>query len=58
VAERFDAIDYVAMADGESLEPLAAAGAEPSSSVVMLVAARLGATRLIDNAVLGQDNLT
>jgi len=58
LAERFDAIDYVALADAESLAPLAAPSAELQSSAVLLVAARLGATRLIDNAVLGKDNLT
>ena len=41
--------DYLALVDPDSLEPVASA--EPSS--VALVAARVGATRLIDNAILG-----
>jgi len=41
-------VDYAALADPESLEPLAA----DASQAVALVAGRLGATRLIDNRTL------
>lgn len=40
-------LDYVAIADGESLEPLSQL--EPDRNPVALVAAWLGSTRLIDN---------
>jgi pantoate--beta-alanine ligase len=60
IAERFDAIDYVALADADTLAPLVLPGAQPGvleHPAVLLVAARLGNTRLIDNAVLGLDSL-
>ena len=41
-------IDYVEIADSESLVPLLTA----SNSMVMLIAVRLGSTRLIDNMML------
>lgn len=41
-------IDYVEIADSESLVPLSTA----SNSMVMLIAVRLGSTRLIDNMLL------
>ncbi|MFO0697041.1 MAG: pantoate--beta-alanine ligase [Polyangiales bacterium] len=47
----FDRIDYVAVADPETLLPLE----RPSERVILLVAAFLGTTRLIDNLVLGED---
>jgi pantoate--beta-alanine ligase len=50
----FDSIDYVTIADASDVQP-AMDTAPPHS--VMLVAARLGNTRLIDNAVLGQECL-
>ena len=40
-------VDYAAVVDAESLEPLATAAPEPAA--VALIAGRLGATRLIDN---------
>ncbi|HET7456213.1 MAG TPA: pantoate--beta-alanine ligase, partial [Gemmatimonadaceae bacterium] len=43
-------IDYFAIADAGTLEPVAAA----SRGAVALLAARVGATRLLDNAVLGE----
>jgi pantoate--beta-alanine ligase len=43
-------LDYAEVADADSLEPLDRIG--PDSRVVALVAARVGATRLIDNRVL------
>jgi pantoate--beta-alanine ligase len=52
VARAFDAIDYIEAADPNSLEPLS----EPRERQVILVAARLGATRLIDNLELGHDS--
>jgi pantoate--beta-alanine ligase len=52
VAPEFDAIDYIETAHADTLEPLSA----PSDRMVILVAARLGSTRLIDNLELGQDS--
>jgi pantoate--beta-alanine ligase len=43
------AVDYFAVADGETLEPAVRAG----PGALVMVAARVGATRLIDNVVLG-----
>ncbi len=54
IAERFDAIDYVTLADAHTLVPCGAGAAQDS---VLLVAARVGATRLLDNAQLGRDAL-
>jgi pantoate--beta-alanine ligase len=51
IEHAFDRIDYVALADALTLEPLAA----PADEMVLLVAAHLGATRLIDNLQLGRD---
>jgi pantoate--beta-alanine ligase len=47
-------IDYVDFADPETLLPVASQAQERA---VITVAARLGATRLIDNTVLGEDVL-
>ncbi len=41
-------IDYVEAADPENLEPLS----QPAKKIVLLIAARIGKTRLIDNIVL------
>jgi len=46
VAAGFDRPDYAALADAASLAPLDALGASPAR---LLVAARIGGTRLIDN---------
>ena len=54
IAASFDAIDYVTLADAEDLTPCPPIAERPA---VLLVAARLGSTRLLDNAVLGQDAL-
>jgi len=51
VLAAFDRIDYVEAVDPETLEPLSGA----SDEVLILVAAHLGATRLIDNMHLGHD---
>jgi pantothenate synthetase len=51
VEAAFDRIDYVAAVHPETLAPLAA----PSDALVLLVAAHLGTTRLIDNLQLGRD---
>lgn len=45
---QMDAIDYVAIADGETLEPAGAIAA----NTVILVAVRIGHTRLIDNCLI------
>jgi len=49
-AAGFSSIDYADLADAANLEPLAAPGSAPAR---LLVAARLGTTRLIDNMPLG-----
>jgi pantoate--beta-alanine ligase len=54
VQEAFDRIDYVALADARTLARCQARIVEPA---VVLVAAHIGQTRLIDNAVLGEDRL-
>jgi pantoate--beta-alanine ligase len=54
IAQRFDVIDYVTLADAHTLVPCGDGAAEDS---VLLVAARVGATRLLDNAQLGRDAL-
>jgi len=46
--EKHIEVDYIEVADPETLEPLESA----SSRMVLLVAARLGATRLIDNLLV------
>lgn len=43
-----DAIDYIAIADGETLEPVETIGA----NTVILLAVKIGSTRLIDNCVV------
>ncbi|MCC7131187.1 MAG: pantoate--beta-alanine ligase [Gemmatimonadales bacterium] len=43
-------VDYIAVADPNTLEPVATVSAE----TVVMVAARVGTTRLIDNAILDQ----
>jgi pantoate--beta-alanine ligase len=42
------AVDYAAVVDGDSLDPLA----DPQAGAVAIVAGRLGSTRLIDNSEL------
>lgn len=54
VEQAFDSIDYVTIADADEL---VAAGASAPPHCVALVAARIGQTRLIDNAVLGRECL-
>ena len=49
----FDSIDYVAIADADSLAPLE----RVQDRAVIAVAARIGKTRLIDNVVLGEDRI-
>lgn len=52
LAAGFSRVDYAALADSASLAPLTALGSAPAR---LLVAARIGSTRLIDNvAVLSQ----
>lgn len=51
IAPSFDAIDYVTVADAETLAPPAQPLDRPA---VMLVVARMGATRLLDNRILGE----
>ena len=47
-------IDYVTIADAGSLVPFAD-GADVGERAVLAIACRIGATRLIDNLVLGED---
>jgi len=50
----FDRVDYITLADAETLVPRA--GQVPDDApAALLVAAHLGGTRLIDNRVLGDD---
>lgn len=54
VEAAFDRIDYVALADPDTLEPLEGSVGERA---LLAVAAHLGSTRLIDNVVLGEEAL-
>ena len=49
IAGGFDSVDYIALADADSLEQLATFRA----SARLLAAARMGKTRLIDNYPVG-----
>ena len=51
IASEVDRIDYVAAVDADTLEPLEGQASHP----LLLVAAHLGNTRLIDNLWLGHD---
>lgn len=55
IAEAFDDIDYVALCDPDDLSPVEG---QAGARAALLVAARLGNTRLIDNTVLGEDDLS
>lgn len=50
IAAGFDSIDYAELADNRSLASLMALGSDPAR---LLVAARIGGTRLIDNIAVG-----
>lgn len=52
IEARFDRIDYVALADPETLAPIESA--RVPERVLLAVAAHIGMTRLIDNTVLGE----
>jgi len=47
----FDTIDYVAIADADTLQPIE----RVHERALLVVAARIGSTRLIDNLVLGEE---
>ena len=51
IERAFDRLDYVEAAHAETLEPPSA----PTDPLVLLVAAHLGITRLIDSLELGRD---
>ncbi len=51
ITAAFDRIDYVEAVHPDTLEPLE----RPSDAPLILVAAHVGSTRLIDNLLLGQD---
>jgi pantoate--beta-alanine ligase len=52
IAPRFDRIDYVAVRHTETLAPI---DGRIQDRAVVVVAARIGTTRLIDNLVLGEE---
>jgi pantoate--beta-alanine ligase len=54
VEAHFDSIDYVTLADADSVVPIED-GAVVAGRAVLAVAARVAGTRLIDNLVLGED---
>ncbi len=54
IAEAADSVDYLELADPERVEPLPPE-AQIDERALLAVAARVGATRLIDNVVLGED---
>lgn len=54
ISEAFDSIDYLELVDSATLAP--ATTRAPTSSM-LLVAARIGGTRLIDNCLLGEECL-
>ena len=47
-------VDYVAIADADSIHPIADDALSPLRAL-LAVACRIGPTRLIDNVVLGED---
>lgn len=51
VSQVFDRVDYIEAAEADALDPLPG----PCDRMVLLVAAHLGTTRLIDNLCLGED---
>ncbi|RLB55211.1 MAG: pantoate--beta-alanine ligase [Deltaproteobacteria bacterium] len=53
VAAAFDTVDYVEAVDPTTLAPVP----DGASSILIVVAAHIGGTRLIDNAILGEDRL-
>jgi pantoate--beta-alanine ligase len=53
IAAQFDSVDYVRLAHAETLGGWESATVD--GPAVILVAARIGSTRLIDNAILGND---
>ena len=54
IAEAFDSIDYLTLVDAATLEP---AATRATTSSMLLLAARIGGTRLIDNCLLGEECL-
>jgi pantoate--beta-alanine ligase len=47
-----DAIEYASVVDAETLRPFAA---DIAADAVLLIVARLGSTRLLDNRILGRE---
>jgi pantoate--beta-alanine ligase len=54
IASSVDAIDYITVADPQTLCPVTATSPTPTA-ILLAVAVRIGTTRLIDNIVLGED---
>jgi pantoate--beta-alanine ligase len=52
VASEVDSVDYVTLADSQSIEPLQG---EVQERALLALAVRLGGARLIDNVVLGEE---
>ena len=52
VASEVDSVDYVTVADSQSIDPLQG---EVGERALLALAVRLGGARLIDNVVLGEE---
>jgi pantoate--beta-alanine ligase len=50
-----NSIDYVTVADADSVEPFGEGAVVPGNRALVALAVRLGGARLIDNVVLGED---
>ena len=51
-------VEYLTAADAQSLQPVDRAAIETTKDIVILVAARIGGVRLIDNVVLNSERMT
>lgn len=51
-------VEYLTAADAQSLQPVDRAAIDATKDIVILVAARIGGVRLIDNVVLNSERMT